>query len=980
MLSAGDTLSGFEILRVQELPEFDASGVLCVHKATGLEVFHVHNKDPENFFSFNFRTVPKNSKGTAHIVEHAVLSGSQHFPVKDPFQEIMKGSAQTFLNAMTFPDKTIYPGASPIEKDYFNLLSMYADAVFFPLLRRETFLQEGIRVSPRDDGSLEYQGIVFNEMKGAYSNHDSIAAEVSIRQLFPDTPMHYDSGGDPRSIKDLTYEEFSGFHAEHYHPSNCKVFFYGSIPTEDQLAFLQKHVLSEFTPIKTDPMFPAPKTWKQPKTVYASSSLDAESGGTPKSSITLNWLTGSVTDPVKVLTYEIITELLLGNPGAPMYQAIIDSEIGEDIAPLSGMEGELRELVFTVGVRGTEPERVKDFEKLVEDTLRELVDQGIPEEKLLSAAKRIEFQKKEIKGGVPQGLRCLIRALHGWMYGSDPIASLQFFPVMDALKDIWKQDPKYFEKIIRKDLLENPHRLTAVVTPKEDHEHMFFKPIRKSLADIQERMSKKELASLMEQQQSLQEFHDRPDDPEDLKKIPALKTQDLPQQIRVIDTQAGFAGSVPLVVHRFHTNDICYADVLLDTSGLDDEELLLLPMFSRLLYTTGMPGRTYGEVSSLLSELTGGFHTFLDAATPLKPEGRIIEVLGIRAKFLSADAEKAFSFIQDMLLTSSLADVRRIKDVLVEWKNDFSISFLSSGNAYASLRSDSCLSPVQFREDMWKGIRQFQFLEGIDPSSSEQLGELGKRFLSIRKKLFTRKRSLFHITCSQDQEKSLSRLLESFADALPLGDDAQIHRIIVPPFRKYEAMMTPSQVAYCACSLPSSVPGSLEQLHQGILMHILSSGYLYEYIRVRGGAYGVGASVNLLEQLVTFMSYRDPHISRTLKQFELSLKSIASHGVDADTLERAVITVVSKEIRPMSPSEKGFLGLRRWLYGIDDETRARRRAQTLETAPQDMQREAQRLAQMFSQSAAAVIAGRELFQAEAADIPDFMENPTVLRI
>ncbi len=979
MLSKGDTLSGFIVEAVEEIPEYNAVGIFCIHKATGLEVFHVLNEDPENFFSFNFKTVPKNSKGTAHIVEHAVLSGSQNYPVKDPFQEIMKGSAQTFLNAMTYPDRTLYPGASPIRKDYFNLLKVYGDAVFFPLLRRETFQQEGIRISVKDNGSLQYQGIVFNEMKGAYSNHDSIVAEESIRQLFPDTPMHFDSGGDPRCIKDLTYEEFKGFHAENYHPSNCRVFFYGSISTEEQLVFLQKNFLSGFTAIRVDSDLPAPKPWKHPKSIHATSSANPEEDNPSRSSITINWLTRTTLDPVMIIAYEIITELLLGNPGAPMYQAIIDSEIGEDVAPLSGMEGDLREMVFSIGVRGTEPERAEDFDRLVVKTLRKLVKKGIPEEQLHAAIKKIEFQRKEIKGGIPQGLRCLVRILRGWMYGADPYASLQYLPAMETLKEQWREDRNYFSKIIKKDLLDNPHRLTVIVTPEAGHDERFEMPLKKSLKQMQTGLTKQGLASLAEQQENLEFFHDRLDDPAELDKIPRLKIGDLPEKIKTIDTCIERIGSVPLAVHQYHTNDICYVDYLFNTLGLDEEEQLLLPMFSRLIYTTGMPGISYAEVSSRLSELTGGFHSLLDISTPLQPKGGTpLENLVFRAKFLAEDMDRASGFIRDLLLSSILSDVRRIKDILVEGKNDFSISLLSSGNAFAALRSDARLSPVQHREDTWKGISQYQYLESIKSNDPEALRALGEKFERIRSKLLSKQRCILNITCPGHLVGVLKKRMEEFTGSLPEGGPVPGGTLKSAQFRKWEGLMTPSQVAYCAYSMPSSTPGSLEQLHQGILSYILSSDYLYEHVRLRGGAYGVGSSLNLLEGLITFMSYRDPHISRTINEFEKSLKSISDHGVSRDSLERALISVVSRDVRPMAPSEMGFLGLRRWIYGIDDQTRAERRVLTLETGIEDIQREARRLVDMFSLGCSAVLAGKEIFQREAADFPELLEHPTVL--
>lgn len=980
MLTKGESLHGFMVEAVEEVPEFQGYGIRCLHKATGLEVFHVLNNDPENFFSFNFLTVPKNSKGTAHIVEHSVLSGSQRYPVKDPFVEIMKGSAQTFLNAMTYPDRTIYPGASPIKKDFYNLMKVYGDAVFFPLLRKETFQQEGIRVSMDQGKNLDYQGIVFNEMLGSYSAHDSIVAEESIRQLFPDTPMHYDSGGDPRSIVDLTYEEFKGFHAEHYHPSNCKVFFYGSIPTEELLTFLQNEFLADFTAIQVDKELPRPKRWRRPKTVHASSPAGPEEESDEQnSSITMNWLTKPSGDPIMIAAYEVLTELLLGNPGAPMYQAIIDSEIGEDIAPLSGMEGDTHEMVFTIGIRGTRADRKEQFEKLVLKTLNGFVKKGIPEQRILSALKKIEFQQKEIKGGMPQGLRCLVRTLRGWMYGQDPVTSLRLLPALEQVKSLWEKDKNYFSKIIKEDLFDNPHRLTVVVSPDEQHQQNFVETFQKKLHKVKASLTNDTMERLRMNQNNLEQFHEQADEPKELQKIPRLKLEDLPEEIRTIDTQVEYIGSTPFVLHRYHTNGICYVDYFFDAGGLSEKQIMLLPLLSRLLYTTSMEEMNYAEVSSRLSECTGGFYSMLDAASPLRPEGSSPrEFLVFRAKFLEEDMDKALSFIHRLFLNTNLHDERRIRDIIAEGRNDFSISLQPSGSSFASLKCSSKLSAVQQRDNMWKGIDQLLFLHTLDAAKPKALHDIGTELERMRQLLIAKNRCMVNITASEAAAASVKRAVHGYLDALPEGAVPETIIMQPSPYRRWEGIITASQVAFCAHAITSGAPGSVEQLHQSILASVLSSDYLYEHIRLRGGAYGVGASVNLLEGVVAFASYRDPAISKTYSAFQQGLHSIAQHGINDAVLEQVIISAVAREVRPLSPSEKGLVGFRRWMYGIGDDLRAERRRELLRTTPENVQAAAQQLAEEFSSGCSSVIAGKSLLERESKFIPELLENPTVL--
>ncbi|HUX21324.1 MAG TPA: insulinase family protein, partial [Spirochaetia bacterium] len=370
-------MSNFTIISKTAVPEYKAVGVYLRHRS-GCLLYHLLNEDTENLFAFAFRTPPANSRGAAHIIEHSVLSGSKRFPLKDPFVALMKGSVNTFLNAMTYPDKTIYPASSTVEKDYFNLMQVYGDACFFPLLREEIFHQEGRRYEVTPEGKLQLVGVVYNEMLGNYGDIDSIVGEWSYRSLFPDSPYRFDSGGEPESIPDLTYQEFKQFHESYYHPSNCLIFLYGNIPTERQLEFIETNFLSSFEPRETKLTIQNQPRWSAPRSMKVSAPASDSEEGAAKSSITVNWLTCEVTDPKAVLSMEILTEMLLGNAGAPLQKAVVESRIGEDLSPQSGLETDVKELVFTVGVRGTSPERRQDFERLLEEQIGQLVANGIP--------------------------------------------------------------------------------------------------------------------------------------------------------------------------------------------------------------------------------------------------------------------------------------------------------------------------------------------------------------------------------------------------------------------------------------------------------------------------------------------------------------------------------------------------------------------------------------------------------------------------
>jgi hypothetical protein len=425
-LKPGDSYAGFHVLSVKEVPEYRSAGIHLKHTATGCRVYHLVNDDEENLFSFGFKTPPPNNTGVSHIIEHSVLSGSERFPVKDPFIELIKGSMKTFLNAMTYPDKTIYPASSINEKDLFNLMLVDGDAVFFPLLRKEIFLQEGYRLELGESTNPFITGVVYNEMQGNYSSHESIVGEWSYRSLFTNSPYRFDSGGDPENIPELTYEQFLDYHRTYYHPSNCYLFLYGNIATERYLEFLDHHFLSSFTAREVDTVIPPQRRWTGPIELVKGCPIAEDESPENKTTISINWLCNDITDTVTTLGLEILSEALLGNPGSPLHKKIIDSGIGEDLSPVSGYYENIKESVFSVGVRGSNPDRSEEFTDLVLEELQDLVSRGIPEDALEGAVYRTEFRNREIPAGIPLGLRLMSRAYRGWIHTGDPESTLLF--------------------------------------------------------------------------------------------------------------------------------------------------------------------------------------------------------------------------------------------------------------------------------------------------------------------------------------------------------------------------------------------------------------------------------------------------------------------------------------------------------------------------------------------------------------------------
>ena len=493
--TVGEQYGAFTLSSQREIEEYKSTGRLFVHKKTKCPVYHLANNDDENLFAFIFRTPPRNSRGTAHIVEHSVLAGSKRYPVKDPFIALTRGSMNTFLNALTYPDKTVYPASSMVKKDFFNLFEVYGDSVFFPLLRKETFHQEGRRYVPGDDDSISVDGVVFNEMKGNYGSHDSIVGEWSYRSLFPDTEYRFDSGGEPEAIRDLSYDEFVDFHGKFYHPSNCRIFLYGNIDSLETLSFLEDRFLSPFEFRATETTLSTQSRWTESRLLTLTSPAAESEESVKNSTITMNWLTASIHDPLMLLSMEILAEILLGHSGAPLQKALVDSGLGEDLSPVSGLDTYTMELVFTVGLRGAEPSVRDDFEALVLDVFKRLVDDGIPEDIVTGAMRRVEFRNREIKGGAPFGLRLMGKASRGWLHDEAPERTLEFEPWMKKVTEHCSRGG-YFESLVDTMFLNNPHRTTVIVTPDPEHSEREQREYDEWRTSFRETMSESDFADI----------------------------------------------------------------------------------------------------------------------------------------------------------------------------------------------------------------------------------------------------------------------------------------------------------------------------------------------------------------------------------------------------------------------------------------------------------------------------------------------------
>lgn len=974
-LSTGEQISGFVLESNQPLPEYSSQALHFRHEKTGCEVFHLWNNDPENLYALTFRTPPQDDTGASHILEHSVLCGSRRFTVKDPFLLLLKSSLQTFLNAFTFPDKTVYPASSKVEKDFFNLLLVTGDAVFFPLLQPEVFMQEAHHLEPaaseNHSGRLIRTGVVYNEMKGVFSSAESVVAEASLRSLFPDTPYGFESGGLPAAIATLTHEQLVSFHRRFYHPANCRIFLYGNIPTPVTLEFLESNFLSGFAPARVDSRIALQPRWTHARRFERT--YPAEAG---KSTITLNWLTVPVIDPIKLLSLEVLSELLVGNEGAPLHHALLESKLGDDLSPATGLDTELNEVVFSVGLRGTEPEHVEAIERLVFSTLRNLVDRGVPEELLQAALHRVEFRNSEIRrGGRPYSLTLMRRTLRGWLHGSEPKITLEFRQPMVELRGRIARGG-YFEGLIREHLVGNPHRSTLVVRPDPSQQS---REQKRELKQIRESLDAEGEKRLSERLKALKGFQEREDDPEVMKRIPALHLSDLRREVEVIPTERlDTLPERPFLFHDLFTNGVVYLDLCFDTSALDPRTLYLLPLFARAISGSGLPGVPYYEIASKLSLFTGGFGASLSADTEAAPTRKVNERLIVRVKMLEQNIEAATGLVGRLLGSADFRDLERLSTIIFEMRNDLRASIVPGGSHYAALRASARISEAAEIEEKWKGVSQYLWLHDLAAEAPGNLPRLAGKLESIRSSVFVPSRLTVNLTCARESVDRAAGAAAALVASLPASRvvDAHTEREDLPsppelpPEVALETVIGSMNVSFVAHALSGSRFGSRENAHEAVLAHYLSTGFLWERVRMKGGAYGAFASANGLEGLFGFSSYRDPNTLKTLDAFREALAFAFTADLEPQAYEQIVLGAAGREDRPMAPGEKGFVALKRHLLGIEDEQRQSRREALIDCSPAQLKAAAGRLLERFDDGVTAIVTHAEAVQSEQSRLRD----------
>jgi len=915
--------SGFVILDVVDLEELKAQGIWAKHEKTGVEVFHVLNDDDENLFSFSFTTFPEDNTGVAHILEHSVLCGSERYPLKDAFIVLAQGSLQTFLNAVTFPDKTVYPASSTNEHDYFNLMSVYGESVFRPLLPEWTFMQEGHRMEYQN-GKLSITGVVYNEMKGAYSSLETYAGLWSVKAIMPDTPYGFESGGDPQVIPQLTLEGLKKFHRSRYSPANCKIFLAGNIPTEKQLAFLNDEFFSKLESGKAcDPIVKA-RRWKEPRKFY----VPCPSGSENKSTIFLSWLCSDVTDVNENFALVALAEILLGHDGSPLTRKLIESGLGEDITPVSGLESEIRETLFVVGLRsikGNVKQKSEAVEKLIMGELRRLVNEGIPPEEIEAALLSFEFSQREIRrSNGPFSLVWMRRSLRTWLHGCNPWEGLLVMGPLCKIKENLSRDKKYFESLIQKYFLDNPHRALVIIEPKHDFLQKQEKKLSNELKNIQKKLSKEEQQLIINKSKELEKIQSEADTPAALAAIPHLSRNDLTANDDIIPRRHEDLRGVPALCHELYTNGITYMEFAFPIDVLPPEDYFWLQFFYGTVISIGLPGMDYGEVSSLLARTVGGFTTVLHTGSAARNTPAYLQTASgnfdlsgrdwiiFRLKCLDEKIAPSLDLVMRIICEADFSDRRRINDLFLEMKNDINSSLAPMGHIYSSGRAGRFNSRSKRVEERFSGISQIEFVNRL---AKLDTGEIINKLQYIRDKII-KAGLIVNITGSAINTASteIAQRFNRFGPPLPrlsaeIGAETQVPEVFAS---------NSLQVGFAALTLNSAPHDTLESIAEYVLTHQLSTGALWEDIRMKGGAYGAFINSNPLENCVSFATYRDPNPLRSLDVISSIFKDISYGKCSEDYLVKSIIGCYSKETRPQTPAEKGMVDFYRFLYGIEE--------------------------------------------------------------
>ena len=933
-------LKAYEVIQKEDLSGIKSQGILLKHKKSGARVLLMENDDENKVFAIGFHTPPSDSTGVPHIMEHSVLCGSRDFPVKDPFVELVKGSLNTFLNAMTYPDKTVYPVASCNDKDFQNLMHVYMDAVFYPNIYQhdKTFRQEGWSYKLEEpDGDLTLSGVVYNEMKGAFSSPDGVLDRVILNSLFPDTSYANESGGDPEAIPELTYEQFLDFHRKYYHPSNSYIYLYGDMDMEEKLRWLDEKYLSDFDNIELDSSIRFQQPFDRMREVVQTYSIASEEIEEDNTYLSYNKVIGTSLDEKLYLAFQILDYALLSAPGAPLKKALLDAGIGKDIS--GSYDNGVYQPIFSVISRNANLDQKEEFIRVIEGTLREIAEQGIDKKALRAGINYYEFRFREADfGSYPRGLMYGLQMFDSWLYDDKkPFIHMQALPTFEFLKE--NVETGYFEELIQKYLLDNTHGSIVIIRPEKGRTARMDRELAERLKEYKESLSEEEVKELVKATKELEAYQEEESSQEQLEKIPVLSRADISREIAPVFNDEIDADGVKVIHHNVETNGIGYVSLMFDLSGIEEELLPYTGILQSVLGIIDTTNYEYGELFNEINVNTGGIGTSLELYTDVTrvKEKEFRATFEIRGKALYPKMNVLFSMMREILMESRLEDEKRLKEILAMLKSRLQMSFLSSGHTTAVLRALSYTSPVAKFKDDTDGIGLYEKVKEIEEDFDGCKEELIRSLKEIARRIFRVDNMMMSYTSSREGLAPALDALAAVKGSLNAGGEADHTACVIHCTKRNEGFKTSSKVQYVArCG--NFIDGGQEYTGAlQILKVILSYDYLWQNIRVKGGAYGCMSNFNRAGEGY-LVSYRDPNLEKTVEVYEGVVDYLKNFTVDDRDMNKFIIGTMSNLDRPMNPAAKGSRSMNLYMNHITEEMLRRERAQILDARQEDIRR------------------------------------------
>lgn len=927
----------YELLQQQTLSDLKSEGYYLRHKKSGARILLIKNDDDNKVFSIGFRTPPEDSTGLPHILEHSVLCGSKNFPIKDPFVELVKGSLNTFLNAMTFPDKTVYPVASCNDKDFQNLMHVYMDAVFYPNIykKEEIFRQEGWSYKlESEDAPLTYNGVVYNEMKGAFSSPEGVLDRVVLNTLFPDTCYAHESGGDPECIPDLTYEQFLAFHQKYYHPSNSYIYLYGNMDFAEKLEWLDKEYLSAFDKKEIDSEIELQKPFTEMKEIEEVYSITSDEPEEDNTYLSYNKVVGTSLDKELYLAFEVLDYALLSAPGAPLKKALVDAGIGKDI--MGSYENGIYQPMFSVVAKNANAEQKEAFVSVVEDTLRTIVKDGMDQKALEAGIHYNEFRYREADfGSYPKGLMYGLQIFDSWLYDEDkPFIHMSAIEVYDFLKT--QIATGYFEHLIETYLLDNPHGAIVVVKPERGRTARMDKELEEKLASYKEGLSREELQALVTATRCLEEYQEEEEKQEDLEKIPVLKRSDISRESAPIQNEELTMKDTKVIFHEVDTNGIGYVDLIFDLSGVLAEDLPYVGILQAVLGVIDTQHYEYGELFNEINRHTGGIGTSIEVypdVTQVK-EKVFQATFEIKARALYAKIPIAFSMMEEILTTSKLWDEKRLKEILAMTKSRLQMRFQSAGHATAAARALSYASPISAFKELTGGIAYYEVIKRIEEHFDDEKELLISKLQQLVRQLFCAENMMISYTAEKAGLEGLEQEIASLRTKL-FEKQPERTACVLHCEKRNEGFKTSSKVQYVARAGNFMDQGYAYTGAFQILKVILGYEYLWQNVRVKGGAYGCSSNFNRLGEAY-FASYRDPNLEKTNAVYEGVVPYLRNFTVSERDMTKYIIGTMSNLDQPMNPVAKGDRSMNLYMNHVTEEMIREERNQILDAKEEDI--------------------------------------------